>query len=41
MEHERIAARIKVLLMCDDSLRIDRIVNRDGVSVEKRKSIYV
>lgn len=28
---------LKVLLMCDDSLRIDRIVNRDGVSVEEAK----
>ena len=28
---------LKVLLMCDDSLRIDRVVNRDNVSVEKAK----
>jgi len=28
---------LKVLLMCDDSLRIDRIVNRDNVSVEEAK----
>lgn len=28
---------LKVLLMCDDALRIDRIVNRDGVSVEEAK----
>ena len=28
---------LKVLLMCDDALRIDRIVNRDGVSVEDAK----
>lgn len=28
---------LKVLLMCDDSLRIDRIVNRDDVSVEEAK----
>lgn len=28
---------LKVLLMCDDSLRIDRIVNRDNVSVEDAK----
>lgn len=29
---------LKVLLMCDDSLRIDRIVNRDNVSVEDAKA---
>lgn len=29
---------LKVLLMCDDSLRIDRIVNRDMVSVEEAKN---
>lgn len=29
---------LKVLLMCDDSLRIDRIVNRDGVSVAEAKT---
>jgi len=28
---------LKVLLMCDDALRIDRIVNRDNVSVEEAK----
>lgn len=28
---------LKVLLMCDDSLRIDRIVNRDNVSVDQAK----
>ena len=28
---------LKVLLMCDDSLRIDRIVNRDNVSVDEAK----
>lgn len=28
---------LKVLLMCDDSLRIDRVVNRDNVSVEEAK----
>ncbi len=28
---------LKVLLMCDDSLRIDRIVNRDNLSVEETK----
>lgn len=28
---------LKVLLMCDDALRIDRIVNRDDVSVEDAK----
>ena len=28
---------LKVLLMCDDSLRIDRIVNRDNVTVEEAK----
>lgn len=27
----------KVLLMCDDALRIDRIVNRDNISVESAK----
>ena len=29
---------LKVLLMCDDSLRIDRIVNRDNVTVEEAKN---
>jgi len=28
---------LKVLLMCDDSLRIDRIVNRDNLTVEEAK----
>lgn len=28
---------LKVLLLCDDALRIDRIVNRDNVSVEEAK----
>jgi predicted cytidylate kinase len=28
---------LKVLLMCDDSLRIDRVVNRDNLSVEQAK----
>jgi len=28
---------LKVLLMCDDSLRIDRVVNRDNLSVEEAK----
>lgn len=28
---------LKVLLMCDDALRIDRIVNRDNISVEDAK----
>lgn len=28
---------LKVLLMCDDALRIDRVVNRDNVSVEEAK----
>lgn len=28
---------LKVLLMCDDSLRIDRIVNRDNATVEEAK----
>lgn len=28
---------LKVLLMCDDALRIDRIVNRDNISVEEAK----
>lgn len=29
---------LKVLLMCDDALRIDRVVNRDSISVEKAKT---
>ncbi|OGG04139.1 hypothetical protein A2Z33_03175 [Candidatus Gottesmanbacteria bacterium RBG_16_52_11] len=29
---------LKVLLMCDDALRIDRIVNRDNISVDEAKS---
>jgi len=29
---------LKVLLMCDDALRIDRVVNRDNISVEKAKA---
>lgn len=28
---------LKVLLMCDDALRIDRVVNRDNISVEQAK----
>jgi len=28
---------LKVLLQCDDSLRIDRLVNRDNLSVEEAK----
>jgi cytidylate kinase len=28
---------LKVLLMCDDALRIDRIVNRDNLTVEEAK----
>lgn len=28
---------LKVLLMCDDSLRIDRIVNRDNLTVDQAK----
>ncbi len=28
---------LKVLLMCDDALRIDRVVNRDDVTVEEAK----
>jgi predicted cytidylate kinase len=28
---------LKVLLMCDDALRIDRVVNRDTISVEEAK----
>jgi len=28
---------LKVLLMCDDALRIDRIVNRDNISVGQAK----
>lgn len=29
---------LKVLLMCDDSLRIDRIVNRDNITVKEAKN---
>jgi len=29
---------LKVLLVCDDSLRVDRIVNRDSFSVEEAKN---
>lgn len=29
---------LKVLLMCDDSLRIDRVVNRDNLTVEEAKT---
>jgi len=29
---------LKVLLMCDDSLRIDRVVNRDNLTVEEAKN---
>jgi len=29
---------LKVLLMCDDALRIDRVVNRDNLSVEDAKT---
>ncbi|MBI5620855.1 cytidylate kinase family protein [Candidatus Gottesmanbacteria bacterium] len=29
---------LKVLLMCDDALRIDRIVNRDNITVEDAKA---
>jgi cytidylate kinase len=28
---------LKVLLMCDDALRIDRVVNRDNLTVDKAK----
>lgn len=28
---------LKVLLICDDALRIDRVVNRDGITVEEAK----
>lgn len=28
---------LKVLLMCDDALRIDRVVNRDNITVEQAK----
>lgn len=28
---------LKVLLMCDDALRIDRVVNRDNISVQEAK----
>lgn len=30
---------LKVLLMCEDSLRIDRYVNREGVSVDEAKEL--
>lgn len=29
---------LKVLLMCDDALRIDRVVNRDNITVEQAKT---
>lgn len=29
---------LKVLLMCDDALRIDRIVNRDNITVDEAKT---
>ena len=29
---------LKVLLMCDDALRIDRVVNRDNLAVEEAKN---
>jgi predicted cytidylate kinase len=29
---------LKVLLMCDDALRIDRVVNRDNLTVDEAKS---
>jgi cytidylate kinase len=29
---------LKVLLMCDDALRIDRIVNRDNITVDEAKN---
>lgn len=29
---------LKVLLMCDDALRIDRVVNRDNITVEEAKT---
>ena len=29
---------LKVLLMCDEALRIDRIVNRDNITVEDAKA---
>lgn len=29
---------LKVLLMCDDALRIDRVVNRDNLTVEEAKT---
>lgn len=28
---------LKILLICDDALRIDRIVNRDGLTIEEAK----
>ena len=28
---------LKVLLVCEDSLRIDRLVNRDGITVDEAK----
>lgn len=35
---QQVPGVLKVLLHCDDSLRIDRIVNRDGISVEEAKN---
>ncbi|MBI2611373.1 cytidylate kinase family protein [Candidatus Gottesmanbacteria bacterium] len=32
-----ISGVLKILLVCEDSLRIDRIVNRDGITVEEAK----
>lgn len=29
---------LKVLLMCDDALRVDRVVNRDNITVEEAKN---
>jgi len=30
---------LKVLLVCDDSLRVDRFVNREGISVDESKEL--
>jgi len=34
-----IKGALKVLLVCDDSLRVDRYVNREGVSVKEAKEL--
>ena len=37
MEYAGLPHVLKVLLQCDDALRIDRVVNRDNLSVEEAK----